>query len=165
MSRTLILTRHAKSSWDHPGLDDHARPLNKRGRKSAKAIGAWLAEKGWEPDQVLSSSSTRTRETWERMGLDAPKVSFTHDLYHASAAQMLRLLSEAKGATVLMLGHNPGIADFAEEIVAEAPPHPRFFGYPTCATTVVRFDIDDWRDVTRGSGEVLDFIIPRELLE
>ena len=61
MTRTLILTRHAKSSWDDPFLNDHDRPLNKRGRKSAPVIAGWLRENGWLPDEVLSSTSARTR--------------------------------------------------------------------------------------------------------
>lgn len=165
MPRTLILTRHAKSSWDNPGLSDHERPLNKRGRKSAAAIGAWLKEKGWLPDELLSSSSVRTRETWEQMGLEAEKLTFTDDLYHAPPDRMFRLLSSATGKTVLMLGHNPGIAGFAGAIVEEAPMHSWFFDYPTGATTVIRFDIDDWRDLNWRSGRVLGFVIPRELAE
>ncbi|SHE64430.1 phosphohistidine phosphatase [Ruegeria intermedia] len=165
MPRTLILTRHAKSSWDTPGLSDHARPLNKRGRKSAAAIGAWLKEQGWLPDELLSSSSVRTRETWERMGLEAEKLTCTDDLYHASPDRMFRLLSSATGEAVLMLGHNPGIAGFAGAIVEQAPSHGRFFDYPTGATTVIRFDINDWRDVNWHSGKVLGFVIPRELPE
>ena len=165
MPRTLILTRHAKSSWDNPGLSDHARPLNKRGRKSAAAIGAWLKEQGWLPDELLCSSSVRTRETWERMGLEAHKLTFTDDLYHAPPDRMFRLLTAATGETVLMLGHNPGIAGFADAIVEQAPLHDRFFDYPTGATTVIRFGIDDWRDVSWRSGKVLGFVIPRELPE
>lgn len=165
MTRTLILTRHAKSSWGDPALADHERPLNRRGRKSAPAIGAWLRDNGWLPDEVQSSTSARTRETRERMGLHADKVTFHHGLYHASAQAMLTQLGKATGQTVLMLGHNPGIADFAERLVRQAPNHDRFFDYPTCATTVIRFDILDWAGVEWHSGEVQGFVIPRALLE
>ncbi|WP_420586085.1 SixA phosphatase family protein [Ruegeria sp.] len=165
MTRTLILTRHAKSSWDDPAIDDHDRPLNKRGRKSAPAIAGWLRENGWLPDEVLSSTSARTRETWDRMGLDANKVCFHRSLYHADSEAMLAELSGATEPTVLMLGHNPGIAAFASRIVRRKPNHPRFYDYPTCATTVMRFDIDDWADIRWRSGQVLGFTIPRELLE
>ncbi|WP_170764995.1 SixA phosphatase family protein [Ruegeria lacuscaerulensis] len=165
MTRTLILTRHAKSSWGSPALSDHDRPLNKRGRKSAPAIATWLRGNGWLPDEVLSSSSARTRETWDRMGLQADKVSFHRTLYHASAEGMLTELSEATEQTVLMLGHNPGIATFANRLVRKAPDHVRFYDYPTCATTVIRFEIDDWADIQWHSGDVQGFVIPRELPE
>ncbi|WP_108861230.1 histidine phosphatase family protein [Ruegeria sp. Alg231-54] len=165
MTRTLILTRHAKSSCDSMALADHDRPLNKRGRRSASAIAAWLCENDWLPDEVLSSSSVRTRETWERMGLQADSVCFQRTLYHADPADMLLELSGATKQTVLMLGHNPGIAAFATQIVKHPPDHARFYDYPTCATAVIRFDIEDWSGVRWHSGDVLGFAIPRELLE
>lgn len=165
MSRLLILMRHAKSSWDDPTLNDHDRPLNKRGRRSASAMGAWLQQNGWTPDEVISSTATRTRETWERTGLTAESIRFYSALYLAGPDRMLRHLSEASGKAVLMLGHNPGIAGFANRITEQAPDHPRFADYPTCATTVIRFDIDDWADVQWNSGKVLGFAIPREVLE
>ena len=165
MTRTLILTRHAKSSWDAPVASDHDRPLNKRGRKSAPAIGTWLKQNGWLPDEVISSTAARTRETWDRMGLQTATVGFTRTLYHAGPDEMLAVLSGATGETVLMLGHNPGIAGFAQHIVWQGPDHARFYDYPTCATAVIRFDITNWADVTWRSGAVLGFTIPRELLE
>jgi len=163
MTRTLILTRHAKSSWDSPVTDDHDRPLNERGIKSAKALGDWMRSSGWLPDQVISSTSKRTRETFAGLGLTT-KAEFTDTLYHATHNQMLRVLSQATGKTVLMLGHNPGIADFAEELTATPPDHPRFHDYPTGATLVLQFDIQSWDRVSWGGGTVLDFIVPRDLL-
>lgn len=163
MTRTLILTRHAKSSWDDPTLDDHDRPLNERGQKSACAIGDWLRDKGLSPDQVLCSSARRNRETYGKMGFET-RLDSTSDLYHVTSNQILRVLSQATGDTVLVLGHNPGLGAFASQIVDEPPDHPRFPDFPTCATLVLRFDIDDWRDLVWHSGHVVDFVIPRELL-
>lgn len=165
MSRLLILMRHAKSTWDNPALSDHDRPLNKRGRRSAPAISGWLRQHGWMPDEVLSSTATRTRETWERTGLRAKTVRFHSTLYLAGPDTMLRHLSEATGNAVLMLGHNPGIAEFASRIIEQAPDHPRFADYPTCASTVIRFNLDDWAEIQWHSGKVLGFAIPREVLE
>ncbi|WP_146346055.1 SixA phosphatase family protein [Phaeobacter marinintestinus] len=164
MTRNLILIRHAKSSWDDPDLSDKDRPLNGRGRKSAKAIGDWLRAKGHVPDAALSSSSTRTRETWDLLGFDAP-VTFTDDLYHVTGNQILRMLSGETEKTVLLLGHNPGISEFADEIVSAPPKHPKFVDYPTGATLVLRFDIDDWSSLGWRSGAVVDFIVPRDLLD
>ena len=162
--KRLILMRHAKSSWKEAGLNDHERPLNGRGRRSATALGAWLRDQKYIPDQILSSSSARTRETWERLGLvGAP--AFLDGLYHAGPDRMLTALRDADGAVVLMLGHNPGIAEFAQDMVAEAPDHARFADYPTGATLVVDFDIDDWSQLELGTGRPRDFIIPRELTE
>lgn len=163
MTKTLILMRHAKSSWDNPDLSDHDRKLNKRGKRSAEALGKWLRQKGWLPDQVQCSSAVRTRETLSALDLDC-QTEFTGDLYRVTANQMLRVLSRAKGDTVLMLGHNPAIQKFAETIVAEPPEHPEFETYPTGATLVVRFDLDGWDRVAWRGGDVLDFAVPRELM-
>lgn len=163
MTRTLILIRHAKSSWDTPTLTDHDRPLNKRGVRSAKALGGWLNNRKWVPDQGIISSARRTQETWQGLGLTT-KPEVTDRLYHASAGRMFDVLSQATGNVVLMLGHNPGIADFADQMAHTRPDHPRFVDYPSGATTVLRFDIDAWSDLSWSSGLVLDFVIPRELL-
>lgn len=164
MTRRLILMRHAKSSWGNPLLADHARPLNERGRRSAKALGHWLRKHDYLPDEVLCSSSARTRETLDRLALKGP-TRLLDSLYHASPATMFKELNRAKGACVLMLGHNPSIAGFATDLVSRAPDHPRFDDYPTCATLVVDFDVNDWSDATKASGTPLAFVIPRELTE
>ncbi len=164
MTRTLILMRHAKSSWDDASLGDHDRPLNKRGQRSARALGLWLRDKPWQPDQALVSTSTRTRETFAGLGLPLD-AEFSRSLYHASPTDLQLMLEMAHGQTVLMIAHNPGICFFAREMVRTPPNHSRFSDYPTGATTVMRFDIDDWDDIEPGTGEVLDFVVPRELPE
>lgn len=160
--KTLILMRHAKSSWDDPTLGDHARPLNGRGRVSADAMGDWLRNRKYIPDQALVSDSARTRETFARLGCICD-TRFDSDLYHASGQGMHKVLKTAKGKSILMLGHNPGIAEFAESLVKEPPDHARFFDYPTCATLVATFDIGDWSELRVNTGTALDFAIPREL--
>ena len=163
MTLRLILSRHAKSSWGHGDLPDHDRPLNKRGRASAEAIGHWLRGKGFVPDTVLSSSSARTRETYDYMGFEATP-QFTRALYLASAPEMLRALHGASGETVLLLGHNPGTGEMAERLAETLPRHPRFLDYPTCATTVFEFDAETWADAGFGKGRVLAFTVPRDLI-
>ena len=164
MTRRLILMRHAKSSWGDPTQPDHARPLNGRGQRSATALGDWLRARGYMPDQVLSSSSVRTRETCDRLGLDAP-AQFSDALYHASPATMLKALRAATGQTVLMLGHNPGIAAFADALVATPPAHDRFDDYPTGATLIADFVITEWDELAPGAGQTVDFIVPRDLTD
>ncbi len=164
MPLKLILMRHAKSDWDDPLLVDHDRVLNKRGRASAVAMGNWLRAEGHVPDETLSSSSQRTRETQELVGMGGD-VTFSKALYHAGSHKMLTALQAATGKTILMIGHNPGIGDFAERLAKQAAGHPRFFDYPTCATTVFEFDCTFWSEVQPGMGTVRAFMIPREILE
>lgn len=164
MTRTLILMRHAKSSWGDPSLPDHDRPLNKRGRDASTALGQWLQDAAWQPDQALVSDAVRTRETFDRLNLPI-EAEYTGSLYHANTADMQLVLEMATGDTVLMIGHNPGISEFAEVLVKAPPEHRKFRDFPTGATIIMRFDIDSWDKVDTGMGEVLDFITPRELTD
>lgn len=158
----LILMRHAKSSWDDFAQPDHARPLNERGKRAARAVGDWLRSNAYLPDSVLCSTATRTRETLDLLGLDAP-VDFRKDLYHASCETLLRSLQDASGHTVLILAHNPGIGTFASRVLGQRPDHPRFGAYPTCATLVASFDVPRWTALSLNTGTVEAFIVPRNL--
>ncbi|HQY45284.1 MAG TPA: histidine phosphatase family protein, partial [Paracoccaceae bacterium] len=95
--RRLILTRHAKSAWDDPTMSDHDRPLNGRGRRSALELGEWLQSRGYEPDQVLCSTATRTRETWATVAVAplevTPHIDYLDALYHASPDLMQKALA------------------------------------------------------------------------
>ncbi|MCV2869341.1 histidine phosphatase family protein [Defluviimonas sp. WL0002] len=162
--RRLILTRHAKSAWDDPRLEDFDRPLNRRGRRAALELGEWLHSRGYEPEEVLCSSSKRTRETWTTVSAAplevTPKVEFDEGLYHAGPDAMLKALRQATGDCVMLIGHNPGIAAFAGMLPARAPVDPDFHRYPTAATLVVDFDTSSWSQVEPGKGSVLDFFVP-----
>lgn len=168
MTLRLILMRHAKSAWDDPAAADHDRVLNPRGRDAATRIGRWLADEGYLPDGALVSTAARTRETWELLSARlprAPEPQFLPALYHAAPEVMLTCLQRAQGQSVLMLGHNPGIAAFARWMLDRAPKHPRFADYPTAATLVADFDAAGWADIAPGSGEAVAFVVPRDLPE
>ncbi len=163
MTKRLILTRHAKSSWDDPLTPDHERPLNERGKAAAADLGHWLASRGYTPGEVLCSDALRTRKTWSGIAPALPPTAILHlkpALYHAGADVMLAVLRHATADTVMMLGHNPGIAEFARLLAARAPNHPEFPRYPTAATTVFDFQIGDWKNIAFGTGSVMDFFIP-----
>lgn len=168
MTLRLILARHAKSSWDNPMGDDHSRTLNKRGRKSAEAIGQWLIKKGHIPDVVLCSSAQRTRHTCELVTgpmtgqLD---IIFQDTLYLAAPEQMLTALHAVQGSpVVMMVAHNPGTALLAAALAVSAPTHPQFDRYPTAATTVLDFQASTWGEIGWGGGNVIDFVVPRDLV-
>ncbi|MEO1238101.1 MAG: histidine phosphatase family protein [Pseudomonadota bacterium] len=168
MSLTLILMRHAKSAWDDPTQEDFDRPLNGRGRTSAHALGLWLLDRGYLPDEVIVSGARRTVETWSRMADRFPATTAMQSnpaLYLASAETILGVLKTAQVPTIMLIAHNPGIGQFARKIITSAPPHPKFGQYPTGATTVVTFDIDSWDDLDWGAGAVAEFVVPRELAQ
>jgi phosphohistidine phosphatase len=149
--KRLYLLRHAKSSWDDPELADHERPLSARGRRAADAIGAHMREHGIEPQLVLCSSATRTRETLARIGLSG---EIEPGLYGASASELLARVRELPPSleSVLLIGHNPGIHDVALALTG-APGK-----YPTGALATI--ELAGW---TAGSGRMIDFVRPREL--
>lgn len=160
----LILTRHAKSSWDDPSTEDHDRPLNARGQRAAVELGDWLASRGYEPEEVLCSTATRTQQTWERLRAAplevTPEVRFLPELYHASPEKMLKALHTATANTVLILGHNPGIASFATSLPSNGLGDPNFARYPTAATLVADFDIDTWSQAQPGQADIRDTFTP-----
>ena len=132
---TLILLRHAKSSWDDPGLDDFDRPLAKRGRKAAPEVGSALARMGLRPDLVLCSTAVRTRQTLEivlgELGSPAPRVIFDERLYMATSDRLIKRLhavvTDETGAlphTVMMVGHNPGLEQLEYTLTGQLRPMP-----------------------------------------
>lgn len=162
--KRVIVMRHTKSDWSGTQVSDHDRILNARGRSSAASLGQWLRSNGLAPDQVLCSSSVRTRETLAHLDLSAEvKTTFTRDLYLATEDQMLAILRCATGDCVLLIGHNPGISACAENIVAVPPTHPQFSRYPTGATLVADLEIDNWSGAHWGKAKARHFVVPRDL--
>ena len=154
----LILMRHAKSDWGDVALEDHERPLNKRGRRSATALGVWLREKGYSPDLVLCSTAERTQETHDLLKLNVP-ATLRQDLYLAGPQVLWAAARDAQiDGTVLVLAHNPGIGALAAAVARPSPDHSRFFDYPTGATLVL-----DVADFDSATGNLVDFTVPRDL--
>ncbi len=168
--KTLVLLRHAKSSWDDDSLPDHSRPLAPRGRRAAPAVAARLRELGVLPDLVVSSTSQRTRETvqlaLEHLG-DAA-VDFDEGLYLAGPSHMLRSIRSTSESveTLILVGHNPGMHEIAialtdrEHSTAAARLDAKF---PTAAVAVVEFDVDRWDEVGPGEGRLAHFVRPKDL--
>ena len=163
--KRLILTRHAKSSWDDPATPDHNRPLNDRGRVAAAELGVWLASRGYVPGEVLCSDALRTRKTWSGLAPALPGTPILHlkpALYHAGPDVMLAVLRNAVEDCVMVIGHNPGIAEFAARLVTHSPANDAFGRYPTGATLVCDFNAGVWAEVGFGMGITVDFVVPNE---
>ncbi len=161
MSKTLIIMRHAKSSWDFP-YDDFDRSLNTRGYKAAAALGDWLRAQNLAPDEILCSAAKRAQETGVGLKLHSPLTQIK-ELYMSSPEILQNYVQQAHGDTVLIIAHNPGIGEFVERLATTAPNHERFFDYPSGATTVFDCDIDDWSDLNWHKSKVVQFVIPSEL--
>ena len=167
--KKLILLRHAKSSWKHPGLSDHERPLNKRGRAAAPVMACWLRDQGHLPDAVFCSSSVRTQETVARMQEavpELPEAMTTRELYHADQAEILDLVRRLPGPDVttgMVVGHEPGIGMLARRLAGSLAGEIQAF--PTAAAAVFLLDIEKWGDAAPERATLTDFAKPRDLMD
>ena len=163
--RTLYLLRHAKSSWDDAGVPDRERVLAPRGRKASKRIASHLDREEIRPELVLCSPARRTRETLDRIGdaLGAPKVVFDEQLYGADDDELLSRLREVpdRFGSVMLVGHNPGIADLLALLAADRSSLPG--EVPTGALATLSVPVDDWAELAPHSARLDAFVVPREL--
>jgi phosphohistidine phosphatase len=166
--RHLLLLRHAKSSWDEPGLADHDRPLSKRGRRAAVAVRDHIDELGSIPELVLCSSARRTVETLDAIQPALPAstaVEIDRDLYAADADELLarvRRLPPTVRSTML-IAHNPGIEDLAALLVGGGDRAARAAmgaKFPTAALAHLAID-RSWSAIGPGTATLERFWTPR----
>lgn len=170
--KTLYLLRHAKSSWKDAAIDDADRPLSKRGRRAAKAMGEHLLRSEIAPAQVLCSPSRRTRETLERLQRalpDALPVRYEQAIYLAEAPALLRRLSRLSDslASVMIIGHNPGLEMLARMLVCGGDEDARgrlARKFPTCALATLAAGIESWHDLAPGSATLRAFVVAGDLV-
>lgn len=170
-TKQLLLLRHAKSSWDDPGLADFDRPLSGRGLKAAPLVGRELARRGWLPDLALVSPALRTRDTWRLVAAEWPAkvpADFAEALYEATTTD---ILAEVRQATVsagclLVLGHNPGLEEFARRLAgarSDAGGLKKLEEkFPTGALARFVFD-GDWAGLAFGDARLTHCIRPKDL--
>lgn len=160
--KTLLLLRHAKSSWDDPALRDFDRPLAARGKRDAPEIGKALETRGPLPDLIISSPAARARETLEAViksaHIDIPP-RFDESIYGASSAELMRIIRRLPGESycALLVGHNPGFEDTVSRLTG-APSR-----MPTAALAHLEFQIEDWKDVEDGQGKLIWLLTPKQL--
>lgn len=171
--KTLTVLRHAKSSWDEPGLSDFDRPLNDRGRKSARRMGRELKTRQLQFDHLVASGAVRVRETLDHFG-DGYGEQFDprmdERIYMASAATLLAIIRELPedSHAPLLVGHNPGLQRLLLELSREDDRGLRNRvrqKFPTAALAVVKLSAERWTEVEPGSGEIVELILPRELAD
>lgn len=158
--KTLLLMRHAKSSWDNPNQLDHDRPLNGRGRRNAPVMGRRLAEHGVCPDTIVSSSAVRAEATArlviESANWSAP-LRIRRELYHAGREAWVSVLRELDGDVVIAFGHNPGISDMVNCLTRAG------VSLPTAAIAFIELNLDEWSDLTvKTPGTLLDLWTPKD---
>ena len=178
--RRLVLVRHAKAAG--PAVPDHDRPLARRGRRDAPAVGRWLRDAHCVPDQVLCSTARRARETWQlaAVALEATvSVIFDHGIYDASPAELIGIIRGAPSAawTVVVVGHDPAVRVLA--LVLAGPVTDAVGGpaggalgpdvldrmgakFPTAAIAVL--DVSgSWSALGPGRARLTGFVTPGEM--
>jgi phosphohistidine phosphatase len=164
--KRLYLLRHAKSSWDEPGLADRDRPLAPRGRRASKVMAGHVRDERIAPELVLCSPSQRTRETLERIGLDErSEVRIEDDVYGASPGDLLEVLRRVPDSvgSAMLIGHNPSIQELALTLAAGGPDLDRVREkFPTAALATLELD-GTWTQLAPGSAELVAFVKPKEL--
>jgi phosphohistidine phosphatase len=153
--KTLLVLRHAKSSHDDPGLDDHERSLNDRGRRDAPRMGRLLADEDLVPDLILSSTAVRARTTAEAAAKASgyqQKIELDRSLYLASPEEYIEALRELPETRrrVLVVGHNPGMEQLVEVLTGQSET------LPTAALACITLPIDRWRDLRSSTTGTLD---------
>lgn len=163
MSRTLVVMRHAKSSWK-TAEPDYRRPLSARGTRDAVVAGQILS--GFPIEVVISSSATRTRQTWQHAvmgGASCPDVRFTDALYHAWTDEVLLELGTLGDSvtTALVIGHSPTMDALVLWLAQPSPLTDEVRAhFPTSAIAILGFD-GDWDELSKGQARLLRYEIPR----
>ena len=144
--KTLLLLRHAKSSWKQPELADHDRPLNKRGKRTAPLIGALLQDEELIPDLIFSSSAVRAYMTALLVAKACTyrgEIKQTRKLYLAEPQAYVEVLREVaeKHARVLVVGHNPGLEMLIGALTGKA------IAMPTAALAHIELSLKRWSDL------------------
>lgn len=161
--KTLILIRHAKSSWKDPTLPDLKRPLNKRGKKNAPEMGKRMFKRRMIPDLFVSSPAKRAMVTAktlaEEVGYRVSSIEMEDKIYEGGVTELLEVIwsLEDKFSKVALVGHNPGFTELSNYL-AEAG----IENVPTCGIVEMEFEVASWRDIGTDPGKLIHFDFPKK---
>ncbi len=162
--KTLIITRHAKSSWNNDALSDFQRPLNKRGIQDAPVMADRLTNRGPAPELVLSSTAVRALETTDllmsALGLDKKSLLTTDTIYEAPLSALEQAVSSLPEhiTVAMMVGHNPGVSSLGNFLCSKSN-----LQMPTCAMACFELDIESWEDIYRDCAAMRWYDYPKNL--
>lgn len=163
--KILYLLRHAKSSWKEPELSDFERPLNRRGKKDAPAMGAFLKAKNIRLELIVSSPAKRAKKTAKKvakaMGYPKEKIYFNREIYEANVADLFGIVHELSDqlSSVMLVGHNPSLNDLANLLLPESP----IENIPTAGVVAIAFEVNSWREIEENTGKLIFFEYPKKI--
>lgn len=161
--KTLVLVRHAKSSWDDPNLSDRERPLNKRGERDAPFMADLIKKINVIPDIIYSSPATRALTTSKMFAsvfnYNIDKIEIKDSIYEFGFSQIINLISHSdnKFNTIFLFGHNPDIT-----AVSSYLSNKHFENVPTCGVVGIEFDFERWDSMAKNSGKIKFYEYPKK---
>ncbi len=158
--KTLLILRHAKSSWDNLQMSDFERPLNARGLEAAPFIGKIIYDKKLQPDLVLSSPAKRAKQTAiliKQSAQISANIKYEQKIYEASPLILVEIISEIDDnfALILLVGHNPGLESLVRILAGQLQP------MPTAALAKINLNIEKWADIKADCGNLEFLITPK----
>lgn len=159
--KTLYIIRHAKSSWKDIAMDDFERPLNQRGKDDALLMANKLVELDICPDLIISSPSKRTKCT---IAIIAPQIGYKKEIvydnkiYESNMENLKRVVRniDDKNNTVFLLGHNPGLNMFAEDLCGFVK------NIATTGIVAISFDCNRWSEISHENSNLSEYIYPKK---
>ena len=162
--KTLLIMRHAKSSWDNAGLSDFERPLNKRGLAAAPLMGDFSRTEHLQPALIISSPAARARQTAlivQNSAQIKSEIIFDDRIYEAGPGRLLDVIGEQENTadSILLIGHNPGLEGLIRILTGDLQP------MPTAALAVIDLENVNWNDIKTSTGSLRMLIRPKEIRE
>jgi len=160
--KTITILRHAKSSWDNPGIVDFDRPLNQRGERDAPEMGRRMKTADIRPSLIVSSPAARA---WATAKLVAVEIAYPleflqreRDLYHAGPKRIYDVIAAQDEGfkSIMIVGHNPGLTELANQLVPDLTSN-----MPTASYVSVLIDTDTWDLQSRRSAELIEYDYPK----
>lgn len=163
--KQILLLRHAKSSWDDPGLKDFDRPLAERGLRDAPLMGQFIKKAGYNPAAIFSSTATRAKQTsqlaMKAAGIDSDIIHWNEDLYYGSMSHYIDQIQAASDdhERIMLVGHNPIIENTAG--ILSGSEHKIAVRMPTAALVCLECFAESWGDVSAGTCQIKWMMIPK----
>lgn len=164
-TKKVLLMRHAKSSWNNPGLRDFDRPLNKRGKRDAPRMGKYLKELQLIPDQIFSSPAQRAKSTIlkviDELGLPVSKITWDENLYFNGSHSYINAIRNAQDSSeiIMTVGHNP----MTEDTISELSDDTSTKRIKTATIACFEFKADSWKDIQFHKDSLQWIISPKDL--
>lgn len=165
--KMLFVLRHAKSSWDDPQLSDIARPLAQSGRAGIDLVAGRAQQRRVSIDAIVSSSAERTRQTAalfaQYLKLPDSSISYRAELYFAGAPMLRHAVSrfEDGHSSVMLVGHNPAVTDFVNELGVQALGIEQLDNVPTCGLLQYELAIESWQEIGAARARLIEFDFPK----